>query len=80
MLKKIGRSLRDQAKGAIKEAKLKARSHLEPQFGREELAQGMRSLGLEAATPCSCTRPSRVWFRRGRTDRSVRGTLGCDRS
>jgi len=48
MLKKIGRSLRDQAKGAIKEAKLKARSHLEPQFGREELAQGMRSLGLEA--------------------------------
>ena len=46
MLKQIGKSLRDQAKDAIKEAKLKARSHLEPRFGREELAQGFRSLGL----------------------------------
>ena len=46
MLKKIGKSLRDQAKGAIKEAKLIARSHTDPRFGREELAQGFRGLGL----------------------------------
>ena len=45
MLKDIGKALRDQAKDAIKEAKLKARSHLEPRFGREQLAEGFRSLG-----------------------------------
>jgi len=46
MLEKTGKSLRDQAKDAIKEVRLKARSHVQPRFGREELANGLRGLGL----------------------------------
>jgi aminoglycoside 3-N-acetyltransferase len=47
VLKKIGQTLRDQAKDALKEVRLAARSHTEPRCGREELAAGFRALGVE---------------------------------
>jgi len=46
MLKKIAKSLQGQAKGVMKEMRLKARAQTEPKFGRAELAEGFRNLGL----------------------------------
>jgi aminoglycoside 3-N-acetyltransferase len=46
MLKKIAKSLQGQAKGVMKEMRLKARAQTEPKFGRTELAEGFRNLGL----------------------------------